>query len=58
MYSYCHEAMDGVDPETEFMFDLELPPDFILQPNDGEVSQYYLWNIDQVRSVKGVLDQG
>lgn len=50
MYSYCREGVDGLDRETEFMFDLELPPDFIPQPCDGEVSQYYLWNIDQVRS--------
>ena len=48
-YSYCRESADGVDPETEFMFDLEVPSDFIPQPLDGEVSQYYLWNIEQAR---------
>lgn len=48
-YSYCHESADGIQPETEFMFDLEVPSDFIPQPLDGEVSQYYLWNIEQAR---------
>ena len=28
-YSYCHESGDGIQPETEFMFDLEVPSDFI-----------------------------
>ncbi len=46
--SYCHEAADGVEPETEFMYDLQLPLDFVPTPLDGEVSQYYLWGMDKV----------
>ena len=47
--SYCYEAEDGIEPETEFMFDLQLPSDFVPTPSDGEVSDYYLWNIEKVR---------
>ena len=47
--SYCHETVDGILPETEFVYDLELPDDFIPVPRDGEVSQFYLWNIEKVR---------
>ena len=46
--SYCHEAPDGVEPETEFIFDLEIPQSFIPIPLDGEVSEYYLWTMDKV----------
>ncbi len=46
--SYCHEAVDGVEPETEFMYDLQLPADFVPAPSDGEVSRYYLWGMDKV----------
>ena len=31
------------------MFDLQLPSDFVPTPSDGEVSDYYLWNIEKVR---------
>ncbi len=40
--SYCPDAADGVEPETEFMYDLQLLLDFVPTPLDGEVSQYYL----------------
>ena len=46
--SYCHDAVDGVEPETEFMYDLQLLLDFVPTPLDGEVSQYYLWGMDKV----------
>lgn len=46
--SYFHEAEDGLLPETEFIYELELPVDFIPIPQDGEVSSFNLWSIEQV----------
>lgn len=46
--SYFHEALDGLEPETEFIYELELPIDFIPTPQDGEVSDFYLWDVEQV----------
>ncbi|KAJ1902699.1 hypothetical protein LPJ81_003459 [Coemansia sp. IMI 209127] len=38
----------GLQPETQYMFDLELPADFTPRPNDGEVEDFYLWTVDEV----------
>ncbi|KAJ1962642.1 hypothetical protein GGI12_002531 [Dipsacomyces acuminosporus] len=38
----------GLQPETEFVFDLVLPDDFTPFPNDGEVDSFYLWTMDEV----------
>ncbi|KAJ2775389.1 hypothetical protein IWQ56_000092 [Coemansia nantahalensis] len=38
----------GLQPETQFVFDLELPRDFMPFPNDGEVDSFHLWTIDEV----------
>lgn len=46
--SYFHEAQDGLEPETEFLYELELPADFVPTPQDGEVSEFYLWDVEQV----------
>ena len=46
--SYFHEAPDGLEPETEFIYELELPVDFVPVPQDGEVSEFYLWDMEQV----------
>ena len=40
--------MGGIEFETEFVYDLELPVDFVPIPHDGEVSTYYLWGMDKV----------
>ena len=47
-YSYVHEAADGIEPETEFVYDLQVPVDFIPVPLDKEVSEYYLWDMEKV----------
>lgn len=47
-FSYFHEASDGLEPETEFIYELELPADCVPVPQDGEVSEFYLWDIEQV----------
>ncbi|KAJ2877988.1 hypothetical protein FB639_003551 [Coemansia asiatica] len=38
----------GFLPETQLVYDLELPQGFVPQPADGEVQEFYLWTMDQV----------
>ncbi|KAJ2725076.1 hypothetical protein GGI07_001544 [Coemansia sp. Benny D115] len=45
-YFTCSEL--GLQPETEFVFDLVLPCDFVPQPTDGEVEKFHLWSLDEV----------
>ena len=47
--SYFHENELGLHPETEFVFDLELPRSFEPTNTDDEVSDYYLLPIKEVR---------
>ncbi|KAJ8377454.1 hypothetical protein AAFF_G00260120 [Aldrovandia affinis] len=49
--SYTYEDEEGVFPESQFVFDLELPLDFTPQIGDGEVQDFYLWPMEQVRDV-------
>jgi len=41
--SYCRETDDGLKPDVQFVFDLELPPDFAPQAADGEIDEFMLW---------------
>ena len=50
-FSYVHEASDGIEAETEFIYDLELPADFLPNPLDGEVSEYHLWDMEKVNGL-------
>jgi 8-oxo-dGTP pyrophosphatase MutT (NUDIX family) len=46
-----HYAVDlgqGLRPDTIFVFDLELSPDFLPYNNDGEVESFHLWSMDEV----------
>lgn len=43
--SYCHQFEDGVKPDQQFCFDLELPQDFTPRNADGEVESFELWPI-------------
>ena len=45
---YCRESVDGVEPETLFIYDLELPRDFVPRPHDGEVEEFQLWTVEKV----------
>ncbi|KAJ2809002.1 hypothetical protein H4R20_000470 [Coemansia guatemalensis] len=38
----------GMQPETQFVFDLVLPDEFVPTPKDGEVDSFYLWTLDEV----------
>jgi isopentenyldiphosphate isomerase len=46
--SYCLEAADGLKPDIQFCFDLELPADFVPRPADGEMEGFELWPVERV----------
>jgi 8-oxo-dGTP pyrophosphatase MutT (NUDIX family) len=47
------EVPEGVQQETLFAFDLELPPDFVPRNEDGEVAEVRLMSLDEVSRVIG-----
>lgn len=49
-YRFYFENEGGLFLETEFVFDLELPTDFIPANADGEVEDFQLLSIDEVSS--------
>lgn len=46
--SYTYEDEEGVFPESQFVFDLQLPAEFKPRIGDGEVQEFYLLPIDKV----------
>lgn len=46
--TYVTKLEQGLRDDTLFLFDLELPPDFIPQNTDGELTGFELWDLDQV----------
>lgn len=48
--SFFFESERGIFPQTEFVFDLELPKEFVPQNNDGEVDEFILVPSSQVIS--------
>ena len=46
--SYQHEAPEGMKPDIQFVYDLELPRDFEPRNTDGEVESFHLWPIERV----------
>lgn len=46
--SYCTERAEGLRRDVEFIYDLELPPDFTPVNTDGEVAAFELWPIETV----------
>ncbi|PHZ13795.1 uncharacterized protein RHIMIDRAFT_124941 [Rhizopus microsporus ATCC 52813] len=53
--SYYTFTDGGLQPETEYIFDLELPQDFKPTPKDGEVDCFYLWPLEKVK--ESILNQ-
>ncbi|CAI9744282.1 nudix hydrolase 20, chloroplastic-like isoform X1 [Octopus vulgaris] len=53
--SYMYGTQDGLYPETQFVYDLELPPDFAPKNADGEMSNFYLLTIDEIK--KKILEE-
>jgi 8-oxo-dGTP pyrophosphatase MutT (NUDIX family) len=39
-----------VQPEVEYLYELEAPHGFIPRPNDDEVEWFQLWDIDRIKS--------
>uniref|UniRef100_A0A8D0GNL5 Nudix hydrolase domain-containing protein n=1 Tax=Sphenodon punctatus TaxID=8508 RepID=A0A8D0GNL5_SPHPU len=54
-YTY-EEAQGGICSECLFVFDLEVPVDFVPQVGDGEVQEFYLWPLDKVKEAIGTAD--
>jgi hypothetical protein len=40
--TYCMEGERGLKPDTMFVYDLELPPDFVPRNTDGEITDFML----------------
>jgi isopentenyldiphosphate isomerase len=49
--TYCAEVAEGLQPDAQFCFDLELPEDFVPSNTDGEIDEFLLWPIDRVAEV-------
>ncbi len=49
--TYCMEAEDGLKPDVQFCYDLELPEGFVPRNTDGEIDEFYLWPIDKVAKI-------
>ncbi|XP_012675552.2 thiamin pyrophosphokinase 2 [Clupea harengus] len=49
--SYTYEDEEGVFPEGQFVFDLELPLDFKPRIGDGEVQNFYFYPIEKVKEL-------
>ena len=47
--TYRGLSSEGLKPDTLFVFDLELPADFVPEPQDGEVEAFELWSVARVR---------
>ncbi|KAG1052144.1 hypothetical protein G6F55_006336 [Rhizopus delemar] len=47
--TYYTYSQHGLQPETQYIFDLELPRDFVPTPRDGEVDCFYLWPLDKIK---------
>jgi isopentenyldiphosphate isomerase len=41
--TYRMDAEDGLKPDVQFCFDLEMPADFVPRNTDGEIDEFYLW---------------
>jgi isopentenyldiphosphate isomerase len=54
--TYCMEADDGLKPDVQFCYDLELPEDFVPHNTDGEIESFMLWPIAKVAEI--VRDTG
>lgn len=54
--SYTYEDEGGVFPESQFVFDLELPQEFKPRIGDGEVQDFYLLPIEKVKELLATDD--
>ncbi|MBF0352744.1 MAG: DUF4743 domain-containing protein [SAR324 cluster bacterium] len=49
--NYCMETKNGLRQDVIVNYDLELPKSFQPYNQDGEVSEFYLWSLDQVQEM-------
>lgn len=49
--TYCMEAEDGLKPDVQFCYDLELSADFTPHNTDGEIDAFMLWPIARVAEI-------
>lgn len=47
--TYAYQGEEGVSIEGEFVFDIKLPVDFVPENKDGEVEEFYLMSIEEVK---------
>lgn len=47
--SYCYEDEDGIHPEGEFLYDLQLPTTFIPKSGDQEMEHFSLLTIPEIK---------
>ncbi|KAI4938322.1 hypothetical protein J4E85_000762 [Alternaria conjuncta] len=53
-YWYIRDERAGgetnlMQPEVQYVYDLELPEDTIPKPGDDEVEEFYLWSVEEVQ---------
>ncbi|OCK80196.1 thiamin pyrophosphokinase-related protein-like protein [Lepidopterella palustris CBS 459.81] len=53
-YFYVRDERAGgetklMQPECQYVYDMELPEDVIPKPGDDEVEEFYLWSVDEVK---------
>jgi 8-oxo-dGTP pyrophosphatase MutT (NUDIX family) len=53
-YWYVRDERAGgetglLQPEVQYIYDLELPEDVIPKPGDDEVEEFYLWSVEEVQ---------
>ncbi|KAF2459245.1 thiamine pyrophosphokinase-related protein-like protein [Lineolata rhizophorae] len=54
-YFYIREERAGgetglMQPECQYAYDIELPPDVVPKPNDDEVEGFYLWTVNEIKA--------
>ncbi|GBF91814.1 nudix hydrolase chloroplastic-like [Raphidocelis subcapitata] len=49
--SYVSLLPEGLKPDVLYCYDLRLPEDFVPQPQDGEVEEFVLWDLERVAHV-------
>ena len=48
---YCHETAEGLKPDVQFVFDMEVPADFAPRNTDGEIEAFHLWSVEKAMAV-------
>ena len=38
-----------IQPESQYVYDMEIPANVVPKPNDNEVEEFYLWSVEEVQ---------